>query len=97
MGLLGPYRVRLDSVYGIWSLGRSNAWIAVSNELHAVLSATFIGGSIASVTWAYTAEGIVKFMHQYKLEAVIPLIIIVFVGAAFLHIRSTKCDVKPGV
>ena len=29
-------------------------------------------------------------MHQYKLEAVIPLIIIVFVGAALLHIRSTK-------
>ena len=55
-----------------------------------VLSATIIGGSIASVTWAYTAEGIVKFMHQYKLEAVIPLIIVVFVGAAFLHIRSTK-------
>jgi hypothetical protein len=55
-----------------------------------VLSATAIGGTIASVTWAYTAEGIVKFMHQYKLEAVIPLIIIVFVGAAFLHIRSTK-------
>jgi len=55
-----------------------------------VLAATFIGGAVASVTWAYTAEGIVKFMHQYKLEAVIPLIIIVFVGAAFLHIRSTK-------
>ena len=55
-----------------------------------VLAATFIGGAIASVTWAYTAEGIVKFMHQYKLEAVIPLIIIVFIGAAFLHIRSTK-------
>jgi hypothetical protein len=55
-----------------------------------VLSATIIGGSIASITWAYTAEGIVKFMHQYKLEAVIPLIIVVFVGAAFLHIRSTK-------
>ena len=55
-----------------------------------VLTATAIGGSIASITWAYTAEGIVKFMHQYKLEAVIPMIIIVFVGAAFLHIRSTK-------
>ncbi len=55
-----------------------------------VLAATFIGGAVASITWAYTAEGIVKFMHQYKLEAVIPLIIIVFVGAAFLHIRSTK-------
>ena len=55
-----------------------------------VLAATFIGGAAASVTWAYTAEGIVKFMHQYKLEAVIPLMIIVFVGAAFLHVRSTK-------
>ncbi|MBT5595537.1 MAG: small multi-drug export protein [Euryarchaeota archaeon] len=55
-----------------------------------VLSATAIGGAIASITWAYTAEGIVKFMHQYKLEAVIPLIIVVFIGAAFLHIRSTK-------
>ncbi|MGB0475073.1 MAG: small multi-drug export protein, partial [Candidatus Poseidoniaceae archaeon] len=37
-----------------------------------VLAATFIGGAAASITWAYTAEGIVKFMHQYKLEAVIP-------------------------
>ncbi len=55
-----------------------------------VLAATFIGGAAASITWAYTAEGIVKFMHQYKLEAVIPLMIIVFIGAAFLHIRSTK-------
>ena len=55
-----------------------------------VLAATFIGGAAASITWAYTAEGIVKFMHQYKLEAVIPLMIIVFVGAAFLHVRSTK-------
>ena len=39
-----------------------------------VLLATLIGGSIASVTWAYTAEGIVKFMHQYKLEVFIPLV-----------------------
>ena len=30
-----------------------------------VLAATFIGGAAASITWAYTAEGIVKFMHQY--------------------------------
>jgi membrane protein DedA with SNARE-associated domain len=55
-----------------------------------VMGATLIGGSIASVTWAYTAEGIVKFMHQYKLEAVIPIIIIVFVAMAVLHVRSTK-------
>jgi len=55
-----------------------------------VLLATMIGGFIASITWAYTAEGIVKIMHQYKLEAVIPIMIIVFILAAILHIRSTK-------
>ena len=55
-----------------------------------VLIATFVGGSIASITWAYTAEGIVKFMHQYKLEVFIPMIIIVFILMAVLHIRSTK-------
>ena len=55
-----------------------------------VLLATLIGGSIASVTWAYTAEGIVKFMHQYKLEVFIPLVIGVFILMAMLHIRSTK-------
>ena len=43
-----------------------------------------------SITWAYTAEGIVSFMHQYKLEFVIPLAIVVFVGLAFLHMRTTK-------
>ncbi|MBL6882351.1 MAG: small multi-drug export protein [Candidatus Poseidoniaceae archaeon] len=55
-----------------------------------VLMATMVGGFIASITWAYTAEGIVKIMHKYKLEAVIPIIIIVFLLAAILHIRSTK-------
>ena len=55
-----------------------------------VLLATMVGGFIASITWAYTAEGIVKIMHKYKLEAVIPIIIIVFILAAILHIRSTK-------
>ncbi|MBT5281900.1 MAG: small multi-drug export protein [Euryarchaeota archaeon] len=55
-----------------------------------VLMATMVGGFIASITWAYTAEGIVRIMHKYKLEAVIPIIIIVFILAAILHIRSTK-------
>lgn len=55
-----------------------------------VLLATLIGGSVASITWAYTAEGIVKFMHQYKLEVFIPLVIGVFILMAVLHIRSTK-------
>ena len=36
-----------------------------------VLWATFAGGAAASLTWAYTAEGIVTVMHKYKLEAAI--------------------------
>jgi len=55
-----------------------------------VLFATGLGGVAASITWAYTAEGIVKVMHQYKLEAVIPLVIIVFILLAVFHMRSTK-------
>ena len=55
-----------------------------------VLLATGLGGVAASVTWAYTAEGIVKVMHRYKLEAVIPLVIIVFILLAVFHLRSTK-------
>ena len=55
-----------------------------------VLWATLIGGSIASITWAYTAEGIVTFMHKFRLEAIIPLAIIVFIGMAVLHLRSTR-------
>ncbi|MEC7272865.1 MAG: small multi-drug export protein, partial [Candidatus Thermoplasmatota archaeon] len=47
-----------------------------------VLIATMIGGFIASITWAYTAEGIIKIMHKYKLEAVIPIMIIVFILGA---------------
>jgi len=55
-----------------------------------VLWATFAGGAAASLTWAYTAEGIVTVMHKYKLEAAIPIAIIAFIGMAFLHMRSTK-------
>lgn len=55
-----------------------------------VLWATLIGGSAASITWAYTAEGIVTFMHKFRLEAIIPLAIIVFIGMAVLHLRSTR-------
>ena len=55
-----------------------------------VLWATFVGGAAASLTWAYTAEGIITVMHKYKLEAAIPIAIIAFIGMAFLHMRSTK-------
>ena len=51
---------------------------------------TFVGGAAASLTWAYTAEGIITVMHKYKLEAAIPIAIIAFIAMAFLHMRSTK-------
>ena len=41
-----------------------------------VLWATFVGGAAASLTWAYTAEGIITVMHKYKLEAAIPIAIL---------------------
>ena len=55
-----------------------------------VVWATFFGGAAASLTWAYTAEGIITVMHKYKLEAAIPIAIIAFIAMAFLHMRSTK-------
>ena len=55
-----------------------------------VLWATFVGGAAASLTWAYTAAGIITVMHKYKLEAAIPIAIIAFIAMAFLHMRSTK-------
>jgi hypothetical protein len=55
-----------------------------------VLWATFVGGAAASLTWAYTAEGIITVMHKYKLEAAIPIAIAAFVLMAILHMRSTK-------
>ena len=55
-----------------------------------VLWACLLGGSAASITWAYTAEGIVTVMHKYKLEILIPIAIAVFIGMAILHMRSTK-------
>ncbi len=55
-----------------------------------VLLACLFGGMVASITWAYTAEGIVTIMHKYKLELMIPIAIIAFVGMAVLHMRSTK-------
>ena len=55
-----------------------------------VLWAVVLGGSAASITWAYTADGIIRFMHAYKLEAMIPIAIGVFVLIAYLHMRSTK-------
>ena len=38
-----------------------------------VLAACFIGGTAASITWAYTARGIIEVMEKYHAEALIPV------------------------
>ena len=55
-----------------------------------VLTACFIGGAAASITWAYTAESIIEVLHALNAELFIPIIIIVIFIAAVMHIRTNK-------
>ena len=55
-----------------------------------VLAACFIGGTAASITWAYTARGIIEVMHKYHAEAFIPFILFLAVGFTWLKIRDNK-------
>jgi len=55
-----------------------------------VLAACFIGGTAASVTWAYTARGIIEFMERYHAEAFIPFVILLAIGFTWLKIRDNK-------
>ncbi|MGB1461288.1 MAG: small multi-drug export protein [Candidatus Thalassarchaeaceae archaeon] len=55
-----------------------------------VLAACFIGGTAASITWAYTARGIIEVMEKYHAEAFIPFIILLAVGFTWLKIRDNK-------
>ncbi len=55
-----------------------------------VLTACFIGGAAASVTWAYTAESIIDVLHALNAELFIPIIIGVIFIAALMHIRTNK-------
>ncbi|MCS5527158.1 MAG: small multi-drug export protein [Candidatus Poseidoniales archaeon] len=55
-----------------------------------VLTACFIGGAAASITWAYTAESIIEVLHALNAELFIPIIIIVIFIAAVIHIRTNK-------
>ena len=49
-----------------------------------------IGGFAASVTWAYTARGIIEVMERYHAEALIPWLIAVVVLFAVFHLRTSK-------
>lgn len=55
-----------------------------------VLTACFVGGAIASITWAYTAESIIEVMHALNAELFIPIMIGVIFIAAIMHIRTNK-------
>ena len=55
-----------------------------------VLSACLIGGTAASITWAYTARGIIEVMERYHAEALLPVIIGLVVVMALLHVRANK-------
>jgi len=55
-----------------------------------VLAACFIGGTAASVTWAYTARGIIEFMERYHAEAFIPFVILLALAFTIFHVRNNK-------
>ena len=55
-----------------------------------VLAACLMGGTAASLTWAYTAKGIIEFMERYHAEAFIPFVILLAVGFTLMHLRRNK-------
>jgi hypothetical protein len=55
-----------------------------------VLLACLVGGSAASITWAYTARGIIEFMERYHAQTFIPFLILLAFVFTFLHLRRNK-------
>ena len=55
-----------------------------------VLTACMIGGTAASITWAYTAQGIIEVMERYHAEALLPVIIGIVVLLAVKHVQNNK-------
>ena len=55
-----------------------------------VLAACFIGGTAASITWAYTARGIIEVMEKYHAEALIPFVILLAIIFTILKVRDNK-------
>ena len=55
-----------------------------------VLLACLVGGSAASITWAYTARGIIEFMEKYHAQTFIPFLILLAFIFTFLHLRRNK-------
>jgi len=55
-----------------------------------VLAACMLGGTAASITWAYTARGIIELMEKYHAEAFLPFLIALVVVLAIMHLRTNK-------
>lgn len=55
-----------------------------------VLIACSLGGFAASITWAYTARGIIEVMERYHAEALIPWLIAIVIAFAVFHLRTSK-------
>ena len=55
-----------------------------------VLFACTLGGTAASITWAYTARGIIEFMERYQAEVLIPFLIGLVFLFTFFHLRRNK-------
>ncbi len=55
-----------------------------------VLVACLFGGTAASLTWAYTARGIIEFMERYHAEAFIPFVILLAVAFTVMHVMRNK-------
>ncbi len=55
-----------------------------------VLAACLLGGSAASITWAYSAKGIIEFMEKYHAEAFIPFLIFLVFAFTIIHLRNNK-------
>ncbi|HJM12976.1 MAG TPA: small multi-drug export protein [Candidatus Thalassarchaeaceae archaeon] len=96
-------RARIDR-YGFWGL-IAFVWIpfmasgvlvgamlglVARMRFQRVLAACFIGGTAASVTWAYTARGIIEAMERYHAEALIPFVILLAIVFTWLKIRDNK-------
>ena len=55
-----------------------------------VLAACLFGGAAASITWAYSAKGIIEFMEKYHAEAFIPFLIFLVFAFTIIHLRNNK-------
>ena len=55
-----------------------------------VLAACCVAGTAASITWAYTARGIIEFMERYHADAFIPFVILLALAFTIFHVRNNK-------